>query len=662
MQACLGSWSTLGDSYVYSVIEFGLYVNWVSSDPSPTPCTLVPVASVHERRLLKAAIASGHLKRVDPADVKCVSETFAIPKKHGPGEETHRLIINLKNVNAWILTEYFQLPSLQKILPYLRRGLWGVVIDLKAAYTHMPLSPEVKPFMTVHLDGVFYQFQALMFGLNCAPREWQRLMAPIINKVRALGALVWVYLDDFLLLAPDERRCLEWGQVLVNLLWSLGLEVAATKGALTPTQHLIYLGFHLNFDSGTVTVPDPKLRSVVHILRQLLGKDKPTARFLSSVLGKVRSLSFAVPHVRILTDILVKHLAVVQRRGWESAATVPQQVLDQVALAISELQEWRGRKFDLRLPNEQTFYTDASGGGGGVTLNEQGLAGGDTAWGWFSQEQMSFHINRKEFLAGLLALRSFAPRNCNVQLYTDSMAFYWYIKHWGGRSPRLNKVIRELHDYCVQHEVVIHPHYVPTQLNPADAWSRISIDQANSLAETTLDETTLQEILSHYKSKIVPLWDWRGTELSAVARPLPQMRVPSGTPQIAGKQLREEFPQIQFQTLPQIQLRQNLMSANLREISPGWIFPPTSMIPDLIQMFRTQSHWEVLMVVPRRIRAPWWASLLRFAAQPPLTLIKPRLVTLMGQAYPLTEPHVCVHACSASIVTGERPQKKRKFC
>ena len=96
------------------------------------------------------------MKRVDPAYVKCVSEMFAIPKKHGPGEETHRLIINLKNVNAWILTKYFQLPSLQKILPYLRRGLWGVVIDLKAAYTNMPLSPEVKAFMTVHLDGVFY--------------------------------------------------------------------------------------------------------------------------------------------------------------------------------------------------------------------------------------------------------------------------------------------------------------------------------------------------------------------------------------------------------------------------------------------------------------------------------------------------------------------------
>ena len=100
------------------------------------------------------AIASGHLKKVSPADVKCVSETFAIPKKHGPGEETHRLIINLQNVNAWIQTEHFQLPSLQKILPYLRKGLWGVVVDLKAAYTHMPLSLKVKPFVAVHLDGI----------------------------------------------------------------------------------------------------------------------------------------------------------------------------------------------------------------------------------------------------------------------------------------------------------------------------------------------------------------------------------------------------------------------------------------------------------------------------------------------------------------------------
>ena len=43
----------------------------------------------------------------------------------------------------------------------------------------------------------------------------------------------------------------------MDLLWSLGLEVAAFKGALTRTQHLIYVGFHLNFDSGPLQSPTP---------------------------------------------------------------------------------------------------------------------------------------------------------------------------------------------------------------------------------------------------------------------------------------------------------------------------------------------------------------------------------------------------------------------
>ena len=39
---------------------------------------------------------------------------------------------------------------------------------------------------------------------------------------------------------------------------------------------------------------DPKLRSVVHILHQLLRQERSTARFPSSVLGKVWPLCFAV--------------------------------------------------------------------------------------------------------------------------------------------------------------------------------------------------------------------------------------------------------------------------------------------------------------------------------------------------------------------------------
>ena len=73
-----------------------------------------------------------------------MSAPFAIDKKHTPGKEEKRLILILRNVNMWVRTEYFALPTLGRVLPYLRKGQWAGVIDLKGAYNHLPLAGETK--------------------------------------------------------------------------------------------------------------------------------------------------------------------------------------------------------------------------------------------------------------------------------------------------------------------------------------------------------------------------------------------------------------------------------------------------------------------------------------------------------------------------------------
>ena len=59
---------------------------------------------------------------VSEDQLSCVSAPFAIDKKHALGEEEKRLILNLRNVNMWVRTEHFALPTLGRVLPYLRRG------------------------------------------------------------------------------------------------------------------------------------------------------------------------------------------------------------------------------------------------------------------------------------------------------------------------------------------------------------------------------------------------------------------------------------------------------------------------------------------------------------------------------------------------------------
>ena len=132
------------------------------------------------------------------------------------------------------------------ILPFLRPGQYPCKIDLKSAYFHMGIHPRDRPYLGVYVDGEFYRWCILPFGLNVAPREWQRLMQPILNAVRERGALVWVYLDDWLIIGNTYRECLEHTRFLVQLLHRLGILVNVPKSCLEPSQEIIMLGFMAN--------------------------------------------------------------------------------------------------------------------------------------------------------------------------------------------------------------------------------------------------------------------------------------------------------------------------------------------------------------------------------------------------------------------------------
>ena len=93
-----------------------------------------------------------------------------------------------------------------------------------------------QPWLGMHYDGKFYKWLAMPFGLSTAPREWQRLMRPLVIAMRDKGFLCWVYLDDFLILAPTRELAAEGAAQLVSLLEDLGLTVNFRKSQLTPVQ------------------------------------------------------------------------------------------------------------------------------------------------------------------------------------------------------------------------------------------------------------------------------------------------------------------------------------------------------------------------------------------------------------------------------------------
>ena len=229
------------------------------------------------------------------------------------------------------------------------------------------------------------------------------MMLPVVSHLRRKGVLLWVYLDDFLIIAPTIEDCALHTQWLADSLCRLGVQIHTAKSVLTPTRVLVFLGFLLDLQDATVRIPPHKLKSLLHDVRRLMEAETPTCRRCSSVLGRLGALLFAAPQMRLYTDTLAQHVAVLSGRGWETQASLPEEVTIQLELVMEELHQWRGHQFTVDLEKTH-MWTDASDYGWGATMQNE-----MATFGWFSTTQG--HIDLKEFRTGVNAIKAYLYRN-----------------------------------------------------------------------------------------------------------------------------------------------------------------------------------------------------------------------------------------------------------
>lgn len=122
-------WQELGDKYVGSIAQHGLLLSWVegfnplnfSEEFCPRWCQTKHPLPYETGRVVQQWLDSGVIQEISSNEALCCSPIFTIEKK---GSEELRLITNLKNVNAFLQTTHFHLPTLQTITPLLTKGMW----------------------------------------------------------------------------------------------------------------------------------------------------------------------------------------------------------------------------------------------------------------------------------------------------------------------------------------------------------------------------------------------------------------------------------------------------------------------------------------------------------------------------------------------------------
>lgn len=197
---------------------------------------------VRERRLIQNQINILLEKRaIETCQSKSdqfVSKIFLVPKPDG----THRVILNLKQLNEFVETNHFKLEDGKTVRRLLARGYFMASIDLKDAYYLINVKKSNRIFLRFLFQDKLYQFTCLPFGLNQALYTFTKLMKPVITYLRKRGYLSVIDLDDILLLGKSYNECFKiflQVQATCQLLERLGFIINRQKSELVPSTRCV---------------------------------------------------------------------------------------------------------------------------------------------------------------------------------------------------------------------------------------------------------------------------------------------------------------------------------------------------------------------------------------------------------------------------------------
>ncbi|XP_062554188.1 uncharacterized protein K02A2.6 isoform X1 [Armigeres subalbatus] len=139
-----------------------------------------------------------------------ISPMVVVPK----GKNDVRLCVNMRYPNEAIQREHYPLPVIDTFLNKLRGSTFFSRLDITSAFHHVELHPDSRAITTFMTGRGLMRFKRLMFGINCAPEIFQRIMSEMLAGIEG----VIVYIDDIVIagstIAEHDARLAEVLEVL----------------------------------------------------------------------------------------------------------------------------------------------------------------------------------------------------------------------------------------------------------------------------------------------------------------------------------------------------------------------------------------------------------------------------------------------------------------
>lgn len=213
-------------------------------------------------------LAMGAIVKCRATKGQYISRTFLADKPKGG----KRFILNLKQLNKFVITPHFKMEDIRTALRLVRSGCYLASIDLKDAYFTVPVNCSHRKLLRFQYNNNLYEFTCLPFGLSSAPYTFTKIIKPAVQYLRSKGILIVNYLDDFLIIGSTYKDCEKSVKRAYDLLCTLGFVVNLRKSFLIPNTRCKFLGFILDTEMLRIELPPEKRERVKQWLKYFKGR------------------------------------------------------------------------------------------------------------------------------------------------------------------------------------------------------------------------------------------------------------------------------------------------------------------------------------------------------------------------------------------------------
>jgi hypothetical protein len=245
--------------------------------------------------LLEEEIREGIVEEVDGREVKWLNPTFLVPKK----DNKHRKILDCRELNAELQDVTFRMEGPDMVRDLIQPGDWGTSLDVKSAFSHVPVSEELRPYLAFAFKGRYYAYAGMPFGIKHAPRVFTRLMRETMRAVRERWEVRAIsYMDDILLLFREAEAARRQTEEIATFLEQLGWTLAVDKCEMEPVQDITFLGWQWDLKRAEIRMTSGRRTEMKESLRMWKDRcerrQRSPIRELAGLIGNINYLRLQV--------------------------------------------------------------------------------------------------------------------------------------------------------------------------------------------------------------------------------------------------------------------------------------------------------------------------------------------------------------------------------